>query len=146
MAYTRKKQYIYTIEDHPFDTFIPPNTKFLIIGTFPTYINNWRYKFYYSGKGNTFWNIIESVFKIKFKYHEGDEAVEERKMFLRTKRIGITDMHVKFYRKNNYSTDENLHTIILKDVFLLLNQHPTIERIILTSRTEVFGALGLLKT
>lgn len=140
------KKDTYEIEEHPFETYLPSNAKLLIIGTFPTQKNNFRFKFFYSGKENSFWNIIEKVFKHTFKYNEGEEAVEERKAFLQSKAIGITDMHEKCYRKNNFSTDENLFPIILKDIFTLLDEHSSIKRMLLTSRTEVFGALGLLKT
>ena len=141
-----KKKDTYEVEEHPFETFVPSNAKFLIIGTFPTHKNNFRFKFFYSGKDNTFWNIIEKVFNNSFKHNDGDKAVEERKTFLKSKTIGITDMHEKCYRKNSHSTDENLFPIILKDIFSILDEHTTIKRIILTSRTEVFGALGLFKT
>jgi hypothetical protein len=45
-------------------------------------------------------------------------------------------MHEKCYRKNNFSTDENLFPIILNDIFSILDQYNSINRIILTSRTE----------
>jgi G:T/U-mismatch repair DNA glycosylase len=142
----RREQYTYEIEEHPFETFVPLNSKYLIIGTFPTHKKNSKFKFFYSGKDNSFWNIVEKVFDHSFIYKEGDKAVEERKTFLKSKAIGITDMHEKCYRRNGYSTDENLFPIILKDIFAILNEHHSIKRIILTSRTEVFGALGLLET
>ncbi len=141
-----KKKDTYEVEVHPFETFVPSNAMFLIIGTFPTHKNNFRFNFFYSGKDNSFWNIIEKVFKPTFLYDTGDKAVDERKAFLKSKGIGITDMYEKCYRKNGYSTDENLFPIILKDIFSILDEHASIKRIILTSRTEVFGALGLLKT
>jgi G:T/U-mismatch repair DNA glycosylase len=68
---------IFVIEEHPFKTFVPPNAKYLIVGTFPTHKNNFRFKFFYSGKDNSFWNIIEKVFNHTFKYNEGEKAVEE---------------------------------------------------------------------
>lgn len=136
----------YEIEEHPFETFVPENAEVLIIGTFPTHNNNHRFNFFYSGKDNSFWSIIEQVFKLSFQHDIGNKAVEERKAFLKSKGIGITDMHEKCYRKNGYSTDENLFPIILKDIFAILDEHASIKRIVLTSRTEVFGALGLLKT
>lgn len=141
-----KKQDKYEVEEHPFDTYVPDKAKFLIIGTFPTHNSNFRFNFFYSGKDNSFWNIIEKVFKHNFQHNTGDKAVEERKVFLKSNGIGITDMHEKCYRKNGFSTDENLFPIILKDIFAILDEHPSIKRIVLTSRTEVFGALELLKT
>lgn len=136
----------YKIEEHPFGSYIPQNAKILIIGTFPTHNRNLKFDFYYSGKDNLFWGIIEKVFDHSFSHFEGVLAVEERKSFLDSKSIGVADMHKLCYRKNNMSTDENLHPIILNDIFLILDEYHSIHRIVLTSRTEVYGALGLLKT
>ncbi len=136
----------YEIETHPFETFVPPKTKYLIIGTFPTVKKNFMFNFYYSGKDNFFWSFLENVFNHSFKYYNGNNAVEERKTFLISKGIGITDMHKKCYRKNNSTNDNNLFPIILNDIFSLIEKHNSIKRIVLTSRTDVFGALGLLKT
>lgn len=136
----------YTIEKHPFETFIEDDAKYLIIGTFPIQIKNLQFDFYYSGKENYFWKIMEYVFNYEFKFHSGNDAVIERKQFLSNRKIGMTDMYEKCYRKNGFSTDESLFIITLRDIFSMLEKHPTIDTLILTSRTEVIGALGLLKT
>jgi G:T/U-mismatch repair DNA glycosylase len=146
MSKSWKRQDVYNIEKHPFDALTFPGIKHLVIGTFPTHKNNFRYDFFYSGKENLFWEIVEEVFKHTFQFHSDKKAVDERQEFLRKIGIGITDMYEMCYRKSNYSTDENLFPIILTDIFSLLDKHSTIDRLILTSRTEVFGALGLLKT
>lgn len=145
MSWTKDK---YEIETHPFETFIKPDTKFLVVGTFPTYKENYKdtFNFFYAGKDNNFWKIVEQVFNHTFRYDKGNKAIEERQQFLIEKKIGITDMHEKCYRINNKSGDEFLYPIFLKNIFSLLKQSSSIERIILTSRTEIFGALGLLKT
>lgn len=135
----------YNMENHPFEPYIPPLATTLIVGTFPTHIRNRNFEFYYSGKENMLWPLIASE-KKPFTYHKGDEAVEERKQFLLEKGIGIMDMLSKCYRKNKESADESLYPILLTDIFTLLEHHPKIDRLILTSRTEVFGALGMLKT
>ena len=101
---------------------------------------------FYSGKDNSFWKILEQVFNCTFKYNDGEEAVEERKLFQSSQGIGITDMHQLCYRKNDFSTDESLFPIILNDIFSILDNNLFLERFIITSRSEIFGALGLLKT
>lgn len=146
MAKNWNKKDTYAIERHPFETLIYPGIKHLVIGTFPTNKDNFRYEFFYSGKDNLFWEVIEDVYNHTFQFHSDNRAVNERKEFLKEKGIGLTDMHEMCYRRNSYSTDENLFPIILTDIFEILNNHNTIERIIFTSRTEVFGALGLFKT
>lgn len=144
MKKNQEKKYI--IEKHPFCDYLNEDTKFLIIGTFPTHRKNWLFDFFYSGEKNNLWKILQDIFKEHFSYHEGEKAKIERIAFLKKSKIGITDMHEICYRCNGYSTDENLSIIKLKDIFTLLDKYRNIEKLILTSRTEVFGALGLLKT
>ncbi|MDE6825992.1 MAG: hypothetical protein K2J18_04420, partial [Paramuribaculum sp.] len=50
------------IETHPFDPFLPDNTRILILGTFPPKENRWSMKFYYPNKINDFWRIMGLVF------------------------------------------------------------------------------------
>ena len=87
---------------------------------------------------------MESVYGLRFKHHSGNSAVEERKEFLASKQIGITDMLLKCYRLAEKSQDKHLHPILLNDIFSILDQHDSINCLLLTSRTEVYGALGLL--
>lgn len=134
----------YSCLNHPFETFVPTGAKTLIVGTFPTRPTNLRYQFFYSSETNRFWPVMEGVFGIKFQHHSGVRAVNERKEFLTEKRIGITDMLLKCYRLAEKSQDKHLHPILLNDIFLLLDKHTTIECLLLTSRTEIYGALGLL--
>lgn len=145
MLYTWKPDK-FTVENHPFPTFIPPGIKCLIVGTFPTHSKNFRYKFYYSGLDNAFWNVLERVLTHTFNFTEGFEAVQERELYLREKRIGITDMIEKCYRRNGYSTDDHIFPIVFRDVLTIIDQHPSINRLILTSRTDLTGALWHFQT
>jgi len=140
------KRDIFEIEDHPFGSYIPQGSKYLIIGTFPTHRRNFAFNFFYSGGDNVLWRMLGEVFGYSFEHTKGDKAVTERKQFLEKNSIGMTDMLEKCYRKNNFSTDENLFPIKLMDIFSLLDRHEYVHRLILTSRGDVIGALGLLKT
>lgn len=134
----------YTCINHPFEPFIPKGAKTLVIGTFPTRSGNFQFPFYYSGKDNRFWPVMENVYRLRFKHHAGKNAVDERKEFLASKQIGITDMLLKCYRLAEKSQDKHLYPILLNDIFSILDQHDSIDCLLLTSRTEVYGALGLL--
>lgn len=138
----------FEICDHPFEAFVPEGCKILIIGTFPTHQRNCKhtFKFYYAGAGNSFWSIIETVFNLNFQFKNGDDAILERKRFLAQKRIGLTDMLSKAYRKNGRSQDEHIYPIIFTDIFFILRNNTSIETIIFTSRTRIIGALGLFET
>ncbi len=134
--------------EHPLEPHIEPGSTKLIIGTFPTRQVNYRntFKFYYAGEQNRFWEVITEVFKPDFKNFKGEEAVRERKDFFSKNKIGITDMVRKCWRRNDSSLDENLYPIILTDVFKILREVSSINTLVLTSRTKVLGALGLLET
>lgn len=138
----------FTIEDHPFETFIPENARFLIIGSFPTHKRNYKstFQFFYAGTGNMFWPVIGKVFRKTFEHSEGDNAVSERKEFLKERRIGITDMLLKCYRHQGRSQDHHLSPIKFNDIFSLLEQHKGIETIIFTGRQKIIGPLGLFET
>lgn len=143
MAYKKDK---FEIENHPFGSYIPHGSKYLIVGTFPTHRRNLAFEFFYSGGDNVLWGMLGEVFGYSFEHTKGDKAVTERKQFLDVNNIGMTDMLEKCYRKNNLSTDENLFPIKWMDIFSLLNEYESINRLILTSRGDAIGALGLLKT
>ncbi len=137
----------YNIERHPFETFVPNNTKVLIVGTFPTYKDNYtnNYAWYYGNGDNNFWKILNKIFLPDFKYDKGEEAIEERKDFFREHNLGITDMMTMCYRKGKSSNDGDLFPIILTDIIRILKNNNSIEKILLTSRSGFVSALELLK-
>lgn len=55
-------------------------------------------------------------------------------------------MYQVCFRKNNLSNDESLFPIMLTDIFSILEKYPSVERLVLTSRAEMYGALWLLKS
>jgi len=132
--------------EHPFPTFIKPSARTLVVGTFPTAKKNRTFNFYYASKTSKFWGLMEDVFQKSFRHHSGIDAIQERRRFLETSKIGITDMHQSCYRKNDSSKDEDLYSVELTDIFKILDEYPCIDRLVFTSRTEAVGALGLFQT
>jgi hypoxanthine-DNA glycosylase len=139
-----KKRDKYEIEEHPFEISIPKDATTLILGTFPSKPEDRHYEYFYASETNLFWNIISQVYKINFKCAKGNKAKEERKEFLHSKKIGVYDMIKMCYRKNGSPNDEDLYPIKITNLFKILNDFPNINKIILTSRTPVFGAYGLV--
>jgi hypoxanthine-DNA glycosylase len=129
------------IETHPFPVFIPPNAKHLILGTFPTHRKNWKFEYYYPGRNNFFWRLMGEVFQQPFQYSTGEQAVNERELFLTQKEIGIHDTIYKCIRKvATSSKDSDLEVIEKANIIKLLHQHPTIHSIILTSSSGAVSA------
>lgn len=102
------------IETHPFEPFIPPGIKYLIIGSFPgkgqteTGVNSNHW--FYGAKRNTFWKILEAVYSISLEDKNSKQA-----LFIKTK-MGIADIILKAVRKSNTNSDTNLHIIELNDI------------------------------
>ncbi|MBX2896367.1 MAG: hypothetical protein KF763_13040 [Cyclobacteriaceae bacterium] len=138
----------FEICDHPFDQFIKPNCKLLIIGTFPTHQRNYRdtFPYYYAGNGNVFWPVIEKVYHHDFKHSTGADAILERQVFMEKKGIGLTDMLQKAYRKDGKSQDDYIFPITFRNIFEAMRKFDSIETIVFTSRTKIIGALGLFET
>ncbi|MDR0800128.1 MAG: hypothetical protein LBN01_01165 [Endomicrobium sp.] len=125
------------LEIHPFKPFVPKRASTLIVGTFPPVAQYRDFEFYYpNNTGNRFWIIMEYVFNHKFQYWKDDAAVEERKALCERKHIAITDMIEKCIRTEGNSSDKNLDEIEFRNVHKLLKDCSTIQKVILTSRTD----------
>jgi hypoxanthine-DNA glycosylase len=124
------------LESHPFNHFIFQGATTLIVGTFPPIKENRDFKFYYpNNTGNRFWVIMGYIFNYKFQYWKGAAAVKERKHLFEKNHIALTDMIETCTRIKNNSSDKNLSEIKFRNVYRLLKKYPTIQKIILTSRT-----------
>lgn len=122
-----------TEETHPWKWFIPEGSRSLIIGTFPTAKRNWRYDFFYPNPSNLFWKVISNISGNELSYFSGDEAVTERKEILNKLLLGITDMGKRVIRDDNSSSDEKLSPIEYMDILKIIEDNPSIRKIILTS-------------
>jgi len=120
------------IETHPFEPFIPPVTKYLIIGSFPgkgqTEIST-NNQWFYGAKRNTFWKILEAVYGISLEDRKSKEE-----LFIKTK-MGIADIILKAVRKNNTNSDNNLDIIELNDLAIKkILESKTVTTIFFTSK------------
>jgi len=98
-----------SIEIHPFKPFIPPSTKFLIIGSFPGKIHTQEkpsdVDWFYGAKRNTFWKIMEQVYGVTLP-----DKNSKQQLFAKLK-IGIADIILKAIRKEGTNSDTNLNVI-----------------------------------
>lgn len=130
------------IEHHPWDFFIPDDAQTLIIGTFPTALRNWSFDFFYPNKRNLLWKILAEINESDLLVTEDRlEAVLHRKSILNSLKVGITDMGKCISREGGSSLDEKLCLIEAMDILDILNKHPTIKKIILTSSSGPSSAL-----
>jgi len=80
------------------------------------------------------------------QYFSGEEAVEERRNILDQLGIGVSDMGKIVRRKSGNSSDENLEIVEYMDIFRILEENPSIRKIIFTSSSGKSSAIGWFKS
>ena len=93
------------LETHPFPPFVPPQTRYLLLGSFtgkPTPGYDW----YYCTKTNQFWPILEAV------YHTPLLTKSAKQRLFTRLRLAVTDIIYKCQRKKGNSLDSNLINIV----------------------------------
>lgn len=133
----------YREEVHPWEPFIPLNADKIILGTFPT-TDKYRgaYDFFYPNPNNDFWRILFEVAGKKLQDFVEAEPVGTRKQILSNLKLGIADIGKKVLRQKDSSKDDNLFPIEYTDIFSLLEAHPTIKKIIITSSSGANSVLS----
>jgi G:T/U-mismatch repair DNA glycosylase len=132
-------------EIHPWDWYLPSGAKSLIIGTFPPTLRNWSFDFFYPNKNNYFWKIMAQIAGRKLQFLNGPEAVEERKEILCQLKTGVSDMGKIIRRKAGNSLDQNLEIVEYMNIFHLLQENPSIRKIIFTSSSGTSSAIRWFK-
>ena len=94
------------VETHPFEAFIPPNIKCLIVGSFPgkeqTRTKLDETHWFYGAPRNQLWKILEIVYNRKLANRK-----EKQRLFEQAG-IGMTDVIRSCIRKEGTNLDENL--------------------------------------
>jgi G:T/U-mismatch repair DNA glycosylase len=132
-------------EIHPWNWYCPKGAKTVIIGTFPPTQRNWSFDFFYPNKNNYFWKIIARIAGRPLLYLSGEEAVNERKELLNHLQLGVSDMGQIIRRKTDSSLDQNLEIVAYMDIFKLLQENPSVRKLIFTSSSGKSSAIGWFK-
>jgi G:T/U-mismatch repair DNA glycosylase len=128
----------YAEEVHPWESYIPQSASKLILGTFPTAERHrTTYDFFYPNPNNDFWNVIVEVANKNWDDFISSDPVQLRKGLLAGLGLGISDIGYRVLRQKGSSIDKNLFAIEYRNVFLLLENNPSISKVILTSNLVV---------
>lgn len=134
------------IERHPWPPFVPPEARYLFLGTFPPKPERWSMPFYYPNKINDFWRVMGIIF-------EGDSnALWDKELnkfnldaiqtLLRREHIALWDTGMAVRRLKDNASDKFLEIVEPIDLASLLDHHPSIRHIITTGEkaTSVIAA------
>ena len=123
------------IETHPFDDFVPPNAKYLLLGSFigkeairgtPYY--DATYDWFYGTKRNQFWPILEEVYGMKLKTKH-----DKQELFTKLG-ISITDIIHSCERQKESNLDNNLTKKVYNMAITGILENNEIEKVFFTSR------------
>lgn len=115
------------IETHPFGNFVPPNSRYLLLGSF-TGKNVEGYDWFFANKRNQFWPILQEVFGL-------DLSTKTAKQSLFTQlNMAIADIILSCERKSNSNLDINLTNIVLNTKVEDILEKNKIAKIFFSSR------------
>ena len=115
------------MEHHPFKPIIFPDSKILILGSFPS-LKSYEEAFYYAHPRNQFWPLLEKVF------NEKASTKKERIALCKKHHIALYDSAKSLKRNSGDSSDSNLKEIIPNDFNQFLLDHPAIKYILFTGK------------
>lgn len=103
------------IETHPWEPFIPPQARVLIMGTFPPGDHRWSMNFYYPNPINDFWRIMGLLFLGDKEALYNKEAkrfdLEAVKRLMTEKHIALNDTVRKARRLRGNASDKFLDVV-----------------------------------
>lgn len=132
--YTFKRSYymqtkLIEIETHPWQPYIPQNSKVLIMGTFPPQAKRWAMDFYYPNPTNDFWPMMGLIFcgNRNALYVPGTKTfdLEKIKQLLNEKGVAMNDTARCVRRLMNNASDKFLEIVEPVDLDALLSQMPS---------------------
>lgn len=116
------------VETHPWEPFIPPHARILIMGTFPPASNRWTMNFYYPNRINDFWRVMGLVFfdnPLRF-WNELTKSfrLEDIINFLTERGIAMSDTAYQVRRLKGNASDKFLEIVTPNDLDRLLEMMP----------------------
>ncbi len=116
------------IEKHPFEPFISPKVKVMMIGSFPPARSKWDMEFYYPNFFNDMWRIFGIVFFENKDYFLAKDQksfdVNLLKSTLSEKGVGLADMGRRVIRLKNNASDKFLEIVEPLNISEILHQIP----------------------
>lgn len=130
---------------HPYQPFIQKDTQKLIVGTLPPPrfttgdLLEKDVDFCYGSYYNSLWLFIDKIHDLGLHFDNSQEAIEERKAFLITHKIGVCDIVDSAERKKIDASDLGMTNIKLRDVIGYLKKYPSIDTLLFTGGNSKNG-------
>lgn len=130
---------------HPYPPFIFENTQRLIVGTLPPPrfttgdLNDQDVDFCYGSSNGLLWKIWDRIYDLGLLYENTQEAIAQRKTFLKREKIGVCDIVSAACRNKIDASDLGMKDVELRDLLGILEQYPSIKALIFTGGNSKNG-------
>jgi len=126
------------VEEHPLGFFSFPDSKILMMGSFPPPKKRWVMDFYYPNRNNDMWRIFGLIFfNDGFHFLTPDRKhykEAELRAFLRTKGFALGDTAQAVIREKNNASDKHLIVVRPLDLAQVLQGMPQCHTLITTGQ------------
>lgn len=124
------------LEHHPWEAFVPPHAKVLIMGTFPPQLKRRAMDFYYPNRTNDFWFVTGLIFRDDrdafYDRAARSYRLDDIKRLLTDKGIALSDTGRVIRRLANNASDKYLDIVEPVDLASLLARMPELRAIATT--------------
>jgi G:T/U-mismatch repair DNA glycosylase len=95
--------------------------------------------FCYGSRDGQLWPILDKIFNLNLLYETSEEAVNQRKDFLRRQKIGICDIVESAERSKIDASDLGMENIVLRDVISFLKDYKNVDTLLFTGGNSKNG-------
>ena len=121
---------------HPYEPFIFEQAEKLIVGTLPPPrfttgdLKVDDVDFCYGSKNGMLWPILDRIFELGLVYENTHLAIEQRKNFLLSNKIGVCDIVQAAERDKVDASDLGMQNVQLRDLVHYLELYPNLKTIL----------------
>ncbi|MGI9552469.1 MAG: uracil-DNA glycosylase family protein, partial [Aurantibacter sp.] len=133
------------LHTHPYKPFLFEEATKLIVGTLPPPrftvgdLKEGDVDFCYGSRDGQLWRILDIVFKLDLKFETTQEAIDQRKRFLKRRKIGICDIVESAEREKIDASDLGMQNIKLRNLISYLENYPEVNTLIFTGGNSKNG-------
>jgi G:T/U-mismatch repair DNA glycosylase len=133
------------LHTHPYEPYVFKEATKLIVGTLPPPrfttgdLKERDVDFCYGSRDGQLWPILNKIFDLNLKFETTQEAVDQRKKFLKKRKIGICDIVASAEREKINASDLGMLNIKLRNIIGYLGNYSNVDTLIFTGGSSKNG-------
>ena len=133
------------LHTHPYEPYNLEGATKLIVGTLPPPrfttgdLNEKDVDFCYGSSNGQLWPILDKIFDLGLVYENTHRAIEQRKHFLLSRKIGVCDIVASAERTKIDASDIGMQNVQLRDILGYLKKYPNIDTLLFTGGNSKNG-------